>query len=260
MSDYQARFAGIARLYGQAPAEKIRAAHVCVVGIGGVGSWAVEALARSGVGEITLIDMDDICITNTNRQIHALTDTVGGLKVDHMAARVAQINPGCRVHVIDDFLTQETLKEYITKDFDAVLDAIDSANNKARLIAWCKRIKLPIVTTGAAGGQIDPSKISVVDLSKTTNDPLAAKVRSLLKRHYGFASSKGRKHYSVPCVYSVEPLRYPQPDGSSCSQKSVMENGVRLDCSGGFGASTMVTASFGFTAAAKVIEKITQVK
>lgn len=257
MSDYQARFAGIARLYGQQPAEKIHRAHVCVVGIGGVGSWAAEALARSGIGAITLIDMDDICVTNTNRQIHALSDSVGELKVEAMAARIKQINPDCKVRVIDDFLTEETLRDYISHDFDAVLDAIDSANNKARLIAWCKRQKIPIVTTGAAGGQLDPSKISVVDLSRTTNDPLAAKVRSLLKRHYGFSSSKGRKHFSVPCVYSVEPLRYPQLDGSSCSQKSVMENGVRLDCSGGFGASTMVTASFGLTAAAKVIERIT---
>lgn len=258
MSDYESRFAGIARLYGQQEAVKIRQAHICVVGIGGVGSWAAEALARSGVGALTLIDMDDICISNVNRQLHALTSSVGQLKVEHMAERIRGINPECAVTIVDDFLTEETLADYLSTEFDAVLDAIDSANNKARLIAWCKRNKVPVVTTGAAGGQLDPTKISVVDLAKTTNDPLAAKVRSLLKRHYGFASSKGRKHFSVPCVYSVEALRYPQPDGSSCSQKSVMENGVRLDCSGGFGASTMVTASFGFTAAAKVLEKLAE--
>lgn len=258
LSDYESRFAGVARLYGRQAAIKIRQAHICVVGIGGVGSWAAEALARSGVGALTLIDMDDICITNINRQLHALTSSVGELKVEHMAARIRDINPDCQVTIVDDFLTEETLSDYLSGEFDAILDAIDSANNKARLIAWCKRNKVPVVTTGAAGGQLDPSKIAVVDLSKTTNDPLAAKVRSLLKRHYGFSSSKGRKHFSVPCVYSVEPLRYPQPDGSSCSQKSVMSDGVRLDCSGGFGASTMVTASFGLTAAAKVLERLTK--
>ncbi|ROS05284.1 tRNA A37 threonylcarbamoyladenosine dehydratase [Sinobacterium caligoides] len=253
VDSYQQRFGGIGRLYGKDSAALFLRSHVCVVGIGGVGSWAAEALARSGIGTITLIDMDDICVTNTNRQIHALVDTIGQSKVEVMAARIRQINPECDVRVIDDFITEDTLFEYIDKRYDYVLDAIDSANNKARLIAHCKRQKVGIVTTGAAGGQIDPTQITVVDLTKTVNDPLAKKVKGLLRRHYNFSKTR---NFSVPCVYSTEKLRYPQPDGSACDTKAVMQDGVRLDCSGGFGAATVVTASFAFAAVAKILEKL----
>lgn len=256
---YVERFGGIGRLYGEQALVNLANSHVCVVGIGGVGSWAAEALARSGVGEITLIDLDDICVTNINRQIHAVTDSVGQMKVDVMAERIRQINPNCTVHAIDDFLTEETLDEYLSPNFDAVLDAIDSAHNKAKLISACKRRKIPIVTTGAAGGLSDPTRIQIVDLSKTQNDPLAAKVRRLLRRHYGFSTTP-KRHFSVPCVFSMEPMRYPKPDGSSCTQKSAMEAGVRLDCSGGFGASMVITATFGLFAVSKVIEKVLEKK
>ena len=255
MSSEDQRFGGIARLYGRDGLDRLRAAHVAVVGIGGVGSWAAEALARSGVGEISLFDLDDVCVTNTNRQLHALDGTVGKPKVKVMAARIRAINPACQVHAVADFVTRETMAEYVTEQLDFVIDCIDSVPAKTALIAWCKRRKIGIVTTGGAGGQVDPTQIQIADLNKTFNDPLAAKVRSLLRRDYGFSRTPGR-HYSVPCVFSTEQLRYPKPDGGVCQSKSFVGEGVKLDCAGGFGAVMMVTASFGMVAAAKAVEKL----
>ncbi len=136
MATEDPRFGGIARLYGREGLERLAAAHVAVVGIGGVGSWAAEALARSGVGEISLFDLDDVCITNTNRQVHAIDGAVGKAKVDEMAARIRAINPACTVHAVADFVTRETMAEYITEQLDAVIDCIDSVAAKAALIAW----------------------------------------------------------------------------------------------------------------------------
>lgn len=249
------RFTGIARLYGEQGLVRLQKAHIAIVGIGGVGSWAAEALARTGVAELTMIDLDDICVSNTNRQLHTLTTNIGKTKVDIMAERIQQINPDCVVHPITDFVTRETMAELIHNNLDGVIDCIDSVKPKAALIAWCKRRKIQIITTGGAGGQIDPTQIQITDLNKTYNDPLAAKVRSLLRRDYGFSKTAGR-HYSVPCVFSTEQLRYPQADGSVCQSKGFIGEGVRLDCAGGFGAVTMVTASFGMAAAAKMVEKI----
>lgn len=249
------RFAGIARLYGRQGAERLAAAHVAVVGIGGVGSWAAEALARSGVGEISLFDLDDVCISNSNRQLHALDATVGRPKVEVMAERIRAINPACVVHAVADFVTRETMAEHITVHLDAVIDCIDSVNAKAALIAWCKRRKIAIITTGGAGGQIDPTQIQVADLNKTFNDPLAAKVRSTLRRDYQFSRTPGR-NYSVPCVFSTEQLRYPDASGGVCLSKGFVGEGVKLDCAGGFGAVTMVTASFGMVAAARMVDKL----
>ncbi|MEH6368354.1 MULTISPECIES: tRNA cyclic N6-threonylcarbamoyladenosine(37) synthase TcdA [Pseudomonas] len=251
------RFGGIARLYGQQGAERLLAAHVAVVGIGGVGSWAAEALARSGVGEISLFDLDDVCITNTNRQIHAMDGAVGKSKVEVMAERLRAINPACKVHAVTDFVNRETMAEYITEDMDAVIDCIDSVNAKAALISWCKRRKIQIVTTGGAGGQIDPTQIRVGDLNKTFNDPLASKVRSTLRRDYSFSRTQGR-NYSVPCVFSTEQLRYPLPNGSMCLSKSFVGDAVALDCAGGLGAAMMVTATFGMVAVSKTVEKLVE--
>ena len=254
-TDYLNRFGGVARLYGQSAMLALHNAHVCVVGIGGVGSWAAEALARSGIGSITLIDMDDICITNTNRQIHTHQATIGQLKVEAMAERIRAINPECQVNPVMDFITRDNLEQHILKEMDFVVDCIDSVASKAAMIGYCNRNKIKIITTGAAGGQLDPTQVTVGDLNKTFNDPLARKVRSMLRRQYGF-SRNPKRTYSIPCVYSQEQLKYPKPDGSVCQQKSVMEGSTRLDCASGFGAATMVTATFGFTAAAKVIEKL----
>ncbi|AXR06474.1 tRNA cyclic N6-threonylcarbamoyladenosine(37) synthase TcdA [Salinimonas sediminis] len=255
MSDKQ-RFGGTARLYGDDGLASLAASHVCVVGIGGVGSWSAEALARSGVGQITLIDLDDVCLTNTNRQIHALDNTIGQPKVTVMAQRIQLINPSCTVHQVEDFVTAENVQEYITSQFDAVIEATDSIRAKAAIIYCCKRNKMPVVTIGGAGGQIDPVQITRGDLAKTIQDPLAAKLRNELRRNYGFSKNPKRR-FGVECIYSTEQLRYPQPDGSVCFNKSAMENGTRLDCAGGFGASVTVTATFGMLAAASIINRIT---
>lgn len=251
---YIDRFSGIARLYGVDALEAFRTTKVAVIGIGGVGSWVAESLVRTGFENIHLIDMDDICITNTNRQIHTKQATIGQLKVEAMAARLTAINPEVNAVPVMDFLTKDNIAQHLT-GFDFVVDAIDSVKVKAALIAWCKRNKMPIITTGAAGGQMDPTQITVGDLNKTFNDPLAKKVRSTLRREYNFSRNQ-KRNYSVMCVYSTEQLSYPQPDGSVCKQKTFNDGAVKLDCASGFGAATMVTATFGMVAAAKVAERI----
>lgn len=253
---YLDRFGGIGRLYGTEGLARLQAAHVCVVGIGGVGSWAAEALVRSGIGAITLIDLDDICITNSNRQIHALDGELGKLKVTAMAERLLRINPDCKVTPIAEFITEKNLNERI-QGFDYVIDCIDSVKSKAALIAHCKYRKIRIITTGAAGGQLDPTQITLGDLNKTTNDPLAKKVRSILRRDYDFSRNPSR-NYSIPCVYSTEQLRYPQADGSCSTEKNLSADSTRLDCASGFGAATMVTGTFGFVAAARAVQRIAQ--
>lgn len=255
MSTEDPRFAGVARLYGVDGLQRLRAAHVAIVGIGGVGSWAAEAMARSGVGEISLFDLDDVCVSNTNRQLHALEGNIGRAKVEATAERLRAINPDCTVHAVADYVTRDTMAEYITEQIDCVIDCIDSVMSKAALISWCKRRKITVISTGGAGGQIDPTQVQVADLNKTVNDPLASRVRSTLRRDYNFSRNVSR-NYGVPCVFSTEQLRYPKGDGSVCLQKSFVGEGVRLDCSGGFGAVMMVTATFGMVAASKAVEKL----
>lgn len=254
MSDYQARFSGIQRLYGRQAFEWIRDAHFCVVGIGGVGSWAVEALARTGIGEITLIDHDDISISNTNRQIHTNVNSYGKSKVDVMAERISSINPDARVNPIDDFLTTKNISTYIDQNFDYVVDAIDSIKFKSELVNYCRRNKIPVVMTGGAGGLTDPCQIQVADLTKTYNDPLAAKVRSRLRHDYGYSRNIKRK-FSIDCVFSSQQQLYPRPDGSVSTQKPGV-HGVTLDCESGYGSATHITAAFGFTAVSHAIQKM----
>lgn len=254
MSDYQLRFGGIARLYGNSQSEALQKAHFCVIGIGGVGSWVAEAFARNGIGQITLIDLDDLCITNINRQIHALTTSVGQSKVDVMRDRIMQINPECVVNTIEDFVTLENMAEIMSNGYDYVVDAIDSVNVKSAVIAHCKRNKIPLITIGGAGGQIDPSKIAIADLSQTYQDPLLAKVRNQLRREYNFPRNVKRK-FSIDAVFSTEQLRYPDSTGNVCHAKQATDGAMRLDCSGGFGAATHVTASFAFFAVGRAMEK-----
>lgn len=264
MSDYSLRFGGIARLYGRSSLQKLQKSHFCVIGIGGVGSWVAEALARNGVGNITLIDLDDICITNINRQIHALTDTIGESKVEVMCERIKQINPDCQVNVIEDFITVENLHELLNQKYDYVIDAIDSVDIKTRIIAYCKRNKLPIVTIGGAGGQVDPSKIAITDLSKTYQDPLLAKVKNQLRREFNFPradiTKASKRKFGIDAVFSIEQLRYPTDIGDVCLAKpDVSAEGnraTRLDCNSGFGAITHVTATFAFFAVGKAIDKL----
>ncbi len=253
--NHDERFGGISRLYGKEHLNLFQQAHVAVVGIGGVGSWIVEALARSAIGELTLIDLDDVCVTNINRQILALDSTVGTLKVETMSQRVRDIAPQCQVNAIADFLTKDNVDQLITSTMHIVVDATDSIKAKTALIAYCKRKKIKIITIGGAGGQKDPTQIKVADLSRTQQDALSAKVRSELKRFYGFSKNPKRR-YGVECIYSTEQPVYPKPDGSVCQAKSFQEGSTRLDCSSGFGATSIVTSTFATIAAYRVLEKL----
>lgn len=246
-------FAGIERLYGTEAYALIKNMHVCVVGIGGVGSWVVEALARSAVGEITLIDFDTIETSNINRQIHALSNTIDEKKCSSMQERVKKINSSCKVNVIDDFITLENMSDYLSRDYDYVVDAIDSIKFKAGLIYYCKRNKIPVITTGGAGGLTDPSMIQVADLSKTFNDALAAKVRSTLRDQYNFTKNTKRS-FRVDCVFSSQQQLYPKEDGTVSHEKPGI-HGVSLDCRFGYGAASFVTGTFGFIAVAHLIKK-----
>lgn len=257
---YQNRFGGIGRLYGQQALSQFARSHVVVIGIGGVGTWAAEALARSGIGQISLMDLDDICVTNTNRQIHALSSTIGASKVAVMAQRIREINPECQVNEIEDFITIDNLAEYLPGanaggNIDYVIDCIDAVKQKAALIAWCKRQKINIVTVGGAGGQMDPTQIQLTDLAKTYQDPLLAKVRNILRREYHFSKNVQRR-FAVDAVFSSEQLVYPKADGSVCSTKASADGSMRMDCASGFGAVTMVTGTFGFVAASRVLAKL----
>jgi tRNA A37 threonylcarbamoyladenosine dehydratase len=253
-ADHARRFGGVARLYGAAGAERLFAAHVMVIGIGGVGSWAAEALARSGIGQLTLVDLDMVAESNTNRQIHALGDIYGKAKVDAMAERIRLINPACQVNCIEDFVTEENLTTMFDRQLDYVVDAIDQTRVKAAMIAHCRRHGQNIIVAGAAGGQFDPTQIKIDDLSRTTQDPLLARVRSLLRRDYGFTRDS-KKKFGVSAIYSTEQLRYPEADGdnSTCAVESNAPAG--LNCAG-FGSSICVTASFGMIAAGHVLKVI----
>lgn len=254
----ESAFAGITRLYGKDAYEHIRTMHVCVVGIGGVGSWVVEALARSAVGKITMIDYDTIAASNINRQIHTLSSTVDEKKCQAMASRIKEINPQCEVTIIDDFITLDNMSEYMSGDYDYVVDAIDSIKFKAGLIYHCKRNKIPVITTGGAGGLTDPSMISVVDLTKTYNDALAAKVRATLRDQYNF-SRNAKKRFGVDCVFSSQQQLYPKEDGSVSHQKPGI-HGVSLDCRFGYGAASFVTGTFGFIAVSHLLKKYLEKK
>jgi tRNA A37 threonylcarbamoyladenosine dehydratase len=250
--DIERRFGGIARLYGAPALARFRAAHVCVVGVGGVGSWVAEALARSAIGHITLIDLDNVAESNVNRQIHALTDTIGQPKVTALAERIAQINPFCRVTQIEDFITPDNLDDMVgLRGYDYVIDAIDNARAKTALVVYCRANAVPLITIGGAGGQVDPTKIEVRDLSRTEQEPLLAKVRKRLRKEHGFPRGTKNK-FGVDAVFSTEPLR--QPDtGGACAVDAQGVTG--LNCAG-FGSAMVVTASFGLVAAAQVLRKL----
>jgi len=251
-ADLERRFGGVRRLYGADALQRFKAAHVCVVGIGGVGSWVAEALARSAIGHLTLIDLDMVAESNVNRQIHALDGIFGKAKTDAMAERIHAINPACHIDTIEDFVTIENVATMLDRGFGYVVDAIDQVRTKAAMIAWCAQKGVPLVTAGGAGGQLDPTRISVTDLSRTVQDPLLAKVRSVLRKEYGFARDP-KKKFGIPAVFSDEPLRYPDP-GASCE---VTASPVGLNCAG-YGSSVCVTASFGLFAASVALRHIAE--
>lgn len=247
------RGAALQRVYGQAAAAELTTLRMAVVGVGGVGSWAVEALARTGVGHLTLIDHDDVTVSNINRQLPALDSTVGRAKVAVLKERIADINPSCDVAAEEDFLVEKNLNHYLVRDFDMVIDAIDNIRFKAAMINFCRRQKIPLVTTGGAGGRVNPLAVDVADLSRTWNDALAAKVRSRLRAQYGYTRNPKRK-FGVDCVYSTEQPVYPDGGGEVTQSKPGVP-GVRLDCAQGYGSSSFVTGTFGLVAASHAVSK-----
>jgi len=251
---YLQRFGGLTRLYGRAGLARLHAAHVCVVGLGGVGSWVVEALARTGIGALTLVDLDDLCITNVNRQLPAMDGTIGRPKAEVIAERVSRINPACRVDVLTEFFTSQTAERVLAKNFDCVIDAIDHVANKALLIAECVARGLPVVTVGGAGGRSDFNQIRAGDLGEAWGDELLRLVRRKLRREHGFeaGTQKGRMHFGVRCVWSSEPRIFPWADGTCRAEPPLdagREGAGKLDCESGLGAAVFVTGAFGLAAA-----------
>ena len=238
------RFDGVARLYGAAALRRLAVARVAVVGVGGVGSWAAEALARSGVGTLRLIDADEVCISNTNRQSHALDGNYGKPKVAVLGERLHAINPALHLQAVERFLTTERMD--LLADCDVVLDACDALAVKVALIAHCRRSKQPVLTVGSAGGRSDAARVQVRDLSRTEHDALLALVRKRLRQQHGFPRNPER-YFGIPAVYSMENVRRAPDADATC------EPG-HLDCGGGLGSVMHVTASFGMVAAGKTVE------
>lgn len=251
------RFSGIDRLYGRGTVERLSACRVAVVGLGGVGSWLVEALARSGVGSLRLIDADDLCVSNTNRQLPALEGNYGRGKAEAMAARCRAINPGIQVDALASFLTPTNLDELLGGRPDLVVDACDSFRTKVEAIAWCRRRKQPLITVGSAGGRIDTTLVRVRDLSKTEHDAMLALVRRKLRGEFNFPTGP-KRYFGVPAVYSLENVRYPQADGSVCGQRPQVgpDAALKLDCGAGLGAATHITGAFAFAAAGKALQML----
>ena len=269
-ADHARRFGGVARLYGVPALQAFEQARVVVIGIGGVGSWVAEALARSAVGRLTLVDLDNIAESNTNRQIHALDGNYGMAKVTAMARRITLINPQCDVTEVEDFVEADNFDRVLGGGFDFVVDAIDSVRTKTALLAWCVAHRQPVITVGGAGGQLDPTRIRIDDLAQTIQDPLLAKVRAGLRKQHGFARGPKTK-FKIPAVYSDETLIYPElaehdmstapadgdaGEGAAAEANANLPSGpIGLNCAG-FGSSVCVTASFGFAAAAYVLRAL----
>jgi len=263
------RFSGIARLYGDSALKQFQNSHVCVVGIGGVGSWSVESLARSGVGQITMIDLDEICITNINRQLHAMDGEIGRQKTAAMASRIKAINPDCQVNCLETFFSKRNADEILDTRFDYVIDAIDQVNAKCLLLAGCHQRKIPVIACGGAGGLTDPTQIKIDDLSRSHNDALLNQVRKNLRSNYGFPIGtdlkrkiKGKK-FGIECVFSSESPVFPQCDGSvspkrpqnteSTNSEEKSRTSTRLNCASGFGSITHMTATVGLFATSRCL-------
>lgn len=251
LDDYDRRFAGVSKIYGEPEFNTFEQSHVMVIGIGGVGSWAVEALARSGVGELSLIDMDVLVASNVNRQLPALTTTFGHEKIAVMAARCKEINPKIKINLIDEFLTPENVAEILKDQPDVILDCIDDVKAKLALILHCRFNKIPLIVSGGAGGKLDPLKIRVADLSKTEQDPMLAKLRTQL-RAKGIAK-KPKEKFGISCVYSLD---NPFSNVAACS---TVDASAGLRC-GGYGSAVVVTSTFAMVAVAEVFKKLNRKK
>ena len=236
--EYDRRFAGVAKIYGEDSFNHYEKSHVMVIGIGGVGSWAVEALARSGVGELTLVDMDVVAASNINRQLPAMSTTLGHEKIEVMAERCRAINPRIKINLIDDYLTPQNIKEILAGDPDLILDKA-----KFALMLHCRFNKIPLIVSGGAGGKLDPLKIRVADLSKTEQDPMLAKLRAQL-RGKGICK-KPKEKFGITCVYSID---NPFSSADVCASAG-------LRC-GGYGSAVVVTSSFAMVAVAEGLKKL----
>ena len=251
----QQRFAGVERVYGRSAVNNFKAAQVCIIGLGGVGSWAVEALVRSAIGQLTLIDLDNVAASNINRQIHALDKTIGMPKTTALRERIQSINPQCRVTEIEDFINLENIPQLINSDYTYVIDCTDDFRVKAALCAYCRRQKIKLLVTGGAGGQTHPGKIITADLSRSEKDSLLAQTRRLLRQKYSFPRNLKRR-FDIPCVYSMEQAAYPTENGQTTFDKSQSTSTTGLNCAQGLGSAVTVTASFGMFAAAHVLNKL----
>lgn len=252
---YLQRFAGVGRLYGANRLPALAAAHFVVIGIGGVGTWVAEALARSGIGNLTLIDLDDICVSNTNRQLHALQSSIGQPKTAVMAARLREINPEINVVEVMDFITRRNVDTLLKPgEHHVVIDAADSAHAKSSVIAFCRRRKMQVLTVGSAGGKTDPRLVTSADLRLAHMDPLLSKVRNQLRRLHGFSRNPKRR-FLCEAIFSEEQMVYPADDGGTTFTKPFVKGGVKLDCSGGVGTTSMITGTFGLITASRAIER-----
>ncbi|MGV5004607.1 tRNA threonylcarbamoyladenosine dehydratase [Acinetobacter variabilis] len=241
--EYDRRFSGVAKIYGDDSFHHYENSHVMVIGIGGVGSWAVEALARTGIGELTLVDMDVIAASNINRQLPAMTATLGCEKIEIMAERCRSINPRIKINLIDDYLTPENVKEILSGNPDIILDCIDDVKAKFALMLHCRFNKIPLIVSGGAGGKLDPLKIRVADLSRTEQDPMLAKLRAQL-RAKGICK-KPKEKFGITCVYSID---NPFSSADVCASAG-------LRC-GGYGSAVVVTSSFAMVAVSEVLKKL----
>ena len=256
------RFGGIARLYGVNALEKFTKSHVAVVGIGGVGSWTVESLARSGVGKITMVDLDEICVTNINRQLHAMDGNIGQQKTDAMEARIKAINPECEVTNIQGFYSERSADAFFENNFDFVIDAIDRVKEKTHLIVECKKRNISIICCGGVGGLRDPSQIQIKDLSRVSRDALLAQVRTKLRSKHGYpkGDTKKPKKFKVDAIFSNEQAVFPQCDGSVSIKRPKDADGrdMRLNCASGYGSITHMTATVGLFATERALAKLAQ--
>lgn len=242
--EQERRFQGVARVYGDAALARYASSHAVVVGVGGVGSWVVEALARNGIGQLTLVDLDVVVASNVNRQLSALSSTFGRNKVDVLAERVREINPRCRVRIVDDFLTRENAGDILTPQPDLIFDCCDDAKAKLTLVLHARRHRNVLIVCGAAGGKTDPSRLRIEDLARTEQDPLLARLRKRLRKHHGYPEEPGKPFY-ITCIYSDEPITTPE---------GMCETGG-LNCSG-YGSAMVVTASMGLLAVSAGLERL----
>lgn len=259
-ADLERRFGGLRRLYGVAAYGQLRASRVAVIGVGGVGSWAAEALARSGVAELTLIDLDHVGESNINRQIHALQTTLGQAKVQALRERIALIHPGCVVHAIEEFVDEDNAQALLSaQPLDGIVECCDQVRAKAAVAAWGRDHAVPVVAVGAAGGKVMPQQVQLADLGEVTHDPLLSSLRQRLRQRHG-APRKGAM--GLTCVFSREQVRPPQDavcgvggDGEAEGTGQITQQDNSLNCHG-FGSSVTVTATFGMVAAAEIVNRL----